>query len=418
MPECGGSLPARFGQAIKSSATDDSMRILTRYVVFDLLKVFLLTLTGLTAIIFIALIGKEAVDKGIGLGPLLRMAPYLLPQAMQFAVPGTMLLATTSIYGRMASYNEIVAIKSLGISPMVVVWPTLILAAFVSLAAVVLNDLAVSWGRLGVQRVFLNSIEEVTYGQLRVKHTYNLGKANISVRAVEGHRLISPTLVVQGSEGKPDFTISAAEAELHSYPEEGKLVVLFRDLEAEASELSFLNPKEYRHEASLEEFTGSGDKVRSPSTFALAEVGPAIEQQEAYIERLEDSMAAQAAFGMLTGDFDALSDSAWQANEAELASARSRLHRLHTEPWRRWANGFSCLCFVLIGAPVAIWMRYSEFLASFFICFLPILVVYYPLMAVSVDWAKDGAAPPQTVWIGNILLSLAGAWLLRRVNRY
>ena len=45
------------------------MRILTRYVVFDLLKVFLLILTGLTLMIFIGLVGKEAVDKGLGLGP-------------------------------------------------------------------------------------------------------------------------------------------------------------------------------------------------------------------------------------------------------------------------------------------------------------------------------------------------------------
>ena len=68
---------------------------------------------------------------------------------MQFAVPGTMLLATTSVYGRMASYNEIVAVKSLGISPMVLVWPTLILATLVSFVAVVLNDVAVSWGTTG-----------------------------------------------------------------------------------------------------------------------------------------------------------------------------------------------------------------------------------------------------------------------------
>jgi lipopolysaccharide export system permease protein len=73
---------------------------------------------------------------------------------------------------------------------------------------------------------------------------------------------------------------------------------------------------------------------------------------------------------------------------------------------------------VLIGAPVAVWLRQSEFIASFFICFLPILVVYYPLLAVSVDQAKDGAFPPYSVWAGNFLLSLAGAWLLRRINRY
>ena len=100
------------------------------------------------------------------------MTPYLLPQALQFAVPGTMLLATTSVFGRMASFNEIVAIKALGISPMTVIWPALVLASFVSLAGVWLNDLAVSWGTLGVQRVLLDSLEDVVYNQLRVQRTY------------------------------------------------------------------------------------------------------------------------------------------------------------------------------------------------------------------------------------------------------
>ncbi|MEX2306944.1 MAG: LptF/LptG family permease [Pirellulales bacterium] len=393
------------------------MRILTRYVLFDLLKVFLLTLTGLTLLIFVVLIGKEAVDKGIGLGPLLRMAPYLLPQAMQFAVPGTMLLATTSVYGRMASYNEIVAIKSLGISPMTVIWPTLVLATLVSFVAVVLNDVAVSWGRLGVQRVFLASIEEVTYGQLRMRHTYNLGKANITVRDVEGHRLIWPTLIVQASDEQPAWTISAEEAELHLLPDEGKLVVRFHDLDLDGP-VKWINPDTQEYVMSLEELTGSSTKNRSPSTYALAEIAPAIREQEELLGRIEQATVAQTAFGMLTGDFDSLSEASWKIHEREKENAQVRLHRLQTEPWRRWANGFSCLCFVMIGVPVAVWLRFSEFIASFFVCFLPILVVYYPLLAVSVDQAKDGVFPPQSVWLGNILLSLAGVWLLRRVNRY
>ena len=393
------------------------MGILTRYVLLELLKVFLLTLTGLTLLIFVVLIGKEAVDKGIGLGPLLRMAPYLLPQAMQFAVPGTMLLATTSVYGRMASYNEIVAIKSLGISPMALIWPTLVLAAFVSFIAVVLNDVAVSWGRLGVQRVFLASIEEVTYGQLRMRHTYNLGKANITVRDVEGHRLIWPTLIVQSSGDQPAWTVSAEEAELRLLPQEGKLVIRFHNLDLDGP-ITYIDPDTFEYVMTLDELSGAGGGTRSPSTYALSEIRPAVAEQQQIVARVEQAMTAQAAFGMLTGDFEVLSKTAWQAHERELESAQFRLHRLHTEPWRRWANGFSCLCFVMIGVPVAVWLRFSEFIASFFICFLPILVVYYPLLAVSVDKAKDGVLPPQSVWMGNILLALAGAWLLRRVNRY
>jgi lipopolysaccharide export system permease protein len=393
------------------------MRILTRYVLFDLLKVFLLTLTGLTLLIFIVLIGKEAVDKGIGLGPLLQMAPYLIPQSMQFAVPGTMLLATTSVYGRMASYNEIVAIKSLGISPMAVVWPTLILATFVSFVAVVINDYAVSWGAMGVRRVFLASIEEVTYGQLRMRHTYNLGKANMSVRDVDGHRLISPTLVMQSSGGQAAWTIAAREAEIKLIPGEGKLVVDFYDFEMQGP-LNYSDPTKFEYEISVEDLTGSSQKNRSPSNYALSEIAPAIKEQEQQVSRVEQANIAQTAFGLLTGDFDSLSNTSWKANQQEIEAAQVRLHRLHTEPWRRWANGFSCLCFVLIGVPVAVWMRFSEFIASFFICFLPILLVYYPLLAVSVDHAKDGTFPPQAVWLGNIVLAITGVWLLRRVNRY
>lgn len=393
------------------------MRILTRYVLFDLLKVFLLTLTGLTVLIFVVLIGKEAVDKGIGLGPLLRMAPYLIPQAMQFAVPGTMLLATTSVYGRMASYNEIVAVKSLGISPMTLVWPTLILATFVSFVAVVINDVAVSWGTMGVRRVFLASIEEVTYGQLRMRHTYNLGKANITVRDVEGHKLIWPTLIVQSTGERPAWTISAEDAELKLLPDEGKLVVRFHNFELQGV-INYSDPGTFEYVMSVEDLTGATQKNRSPSTYALSEIAPAIKEQEQVVTRVEQSNIAQAAFGMLTGDFESLSSAAWRVHEKEIESAQTRLYRLHTEPWRRWANGFSCLCFVLIGIPVAVRMRFSEFIASFFICFLPILVVYYPLLAVSVDQAKDGIFPPQSVWIGNIVLAAAGIWLLRRVNRH
>jgi lipopolysaccharide export system permease protein len=394
------------------------MRILTRYVLFELLKVFILTLTGMTLLIFIGLVGKEFVDKGVGLGPLLRMTPYLLPQAMQFAVPGTMLLATTHVYGRMASYNEFVALKSLGISPMVVVWPAFVLATVISFGAVLINDIAVSWGMMGVRRVFLSSIEEVTYRQLKMRHNVNIGRFNLTVRDVDGRRLIWPMLIFQSSEGGKATTVSADEAELRLLLEENKLLVRFRNAEADLKNIKATVPEEFEYPVPLDELSGGTAKNRSPSNYALAEIRGAVAEQEQLVARIDQSMTAQAAFGLLTGDFDSLSQPAWQPSEQQRQAAQFRLHRLHTEPWRRWANGFSCLCFVVVGVPVAVWMRFSEFIASFFICFLPILVVYYPLLAVSVDQAKDGALPPQSVWLGNILLALGGLWLLRRVNRY
>jgi lipopolysaccharide export system permease protein len=393
------------------------MRILTRYILFDLLRVFLLTLAGMTLLIFIALIGKEAVDKGLGLGPLLQMLPYLLPQAMQFAIPGTMLLATTSVYGRMSAFNEVLAIKSSGISPWAIVWPTLTLATIVSLGAVLMNDLAVSWGRLGVQRVFIESLEEVVYGRLNTTRTYSDGKLKITVKYVDGRKLIEPILEVRDKQGGGSLSIAAEEAELHSDPAEAKLVIRLTNFQADGS-VKVSHPRTYEHVIALDDLSSTSSKNRSPSSFALAEIPPALETQQKRIKNLEQEIAAGATFALLTGEFDDLSAAAWQPYETERRSLQSTLDRLYTEPVRRWANGFSCLCFVLVGIPMAIIRQKGEFLASFFICFAPILLVYYPLLMFSVDQAKDGALPPITVWLGNAVLACWGLWMMRRVVRY
>lgn len=393
------------------------MKILTRYVLFELLQVFLLTLAGLTALIFIGLIGKEAVSKALGLGPLLRMAPYLLPQAMQFAVPGTMLLATTSVYGRLSASNEIVAAKSMGISPWALALPTIILAGITSFGAVALNDLAVSWGRMGVQRVFVESLEQVIYGQLRLHRTFASGGVQITVRRVEGSRLIWPTLTVQGKEGEAPWTVSAASAELKSAPDRHKLIVSFEEVEVSGpAQWNGIDPEKNTHEIDLDELLGAGG--RSASTYALSEIDSAIRESSANLTNLHRTEQTEIAFAMMTGDFDRIGAETWGELQRKVGGTEYHRRRLSVEPYRRWANGFSCLCFVLVGVPMSIIRQKGEFLASFFMCFLPILLAYYPMLMLSVDHAKGGDVPPIAVWIGNIVLAIWGLAMMRRVVRH
>jgi lipopolysaccharide export system permease protein len=67
---------------------------------------------------------------------------------------------------------------------------------------------------------------------------------------------------------------------------------------------------------------------------------------------------------------------------------------------------------------MAIRLKNRDFLTSFFLCFVPIMLVYYPLMIYSADAAKHGSLPPCSVWIGNVMLFAWGGWLLRKVIRY
>ncbi|MCG8586192.1 MAG: LptF/LptG family permease, partial [Pirellulales bacterium] len=356
------------------------------------------------------------VDQGLGLEQVLLLVPYVLPDALRFSIPATILFAASVTYGRLAGFNELVAIKSMGISPMTIVWPALVLAFLLSLSAVWLNDVAVSWGRQGVQRVILESVEEVAYGMLRSKKSYTNKKFSINVKRVEGRRLIYPTLTFQTSPDLPAATITAAWAELRSDVKANELKMVFHDAKADFGDGSVTWPDTYEHVIPLRKEDGVSGSSR-PSEMAMREIPEGIRVTRLKQEQTNQELATRAAFQMTTGGFDDLADDQWKRDYKRLRKLDSHMARLNTEPHRRWASGFSCLCFVMVGVPWAIRLRNSDYLTSFFVCFLPILVIYYPLLAYGLGQAKGGDLPAYSVWLGNVILVIAGYWTLRKIVR-
>jgi len=399
------------------------MRILSRYVLIEMAKVFSVSLATLTLMMILIGVVREAAAQNVPLTQVAQLIPFILPDALRIAIPVTLLLSTTSVYGRMSGSNEVVAAKALGISPMTFLWPTLIAAFLLSLVTVWLNDVAVSWGRHGARRVVVEAVDEIAYGMLKAQKSYSSPSFAINVKAVEDRRLIRPTITLQETDNSPAMTITAEEAELQSDRAAGVLRIFLRNGRAEVhykktGTVKAQIPDTYELVVKLPEASRASNVSSLPSWMSLRQVSQEIVQSEAAIEELEEDHAARAALQMLSGDFDGLTDPSWEARADALSWARSRLCRLRTEPHRRWSAGFSCLCFVWVGAPMAIRRQKGDFLTSFFLCFLPILVVYYPLLMYGIDGSKSGTVPPQAVWAGNVLLACWGAWLLRRVIRY
>ncbi|MDZ4817866.1 MAG: LptF/LptG family permease [Planctomycetota bacterium] len=395
------------------------MKLLTRYVLFELIKVFAVSLGAMTLFMMLVFVMREALSQGLGVKHVILMMPFMLPEALRFAVPGTILFASCSVYGRLAAFNEIVAVKSMGISPMVLFWPALVLSALLSLATVWLNDVAVSWGRDGLRRIVIESVEEILYSQLSQRKSFTSKNFSIYVKGVQGHRLLEPTMTFQANQNGPASTIEAREAEIDADPVANTLTMTFRDSVFQNGTISgSFRDREYQYVVTLSDALRKRENVGSPSDMPLHEIPTEIAAQEASIVQWNEEMAAQAAIQLMSGDYNALSSANWVPFEQRMVEARSRIARLRMEPHRRWANGFSCLCFVLVGAPLAVIRRNSDFLTSFFVCFLPILLAYYPLLIFSVDKAKSGDFPSFSVWLGNLIMVAAGAWLLRRVARY
>lgn len=388
-----------------------------RYVIVQFLKVFCLAFVGITLFMLIVGVGREAVREGLGLGPLVRLVPFILPDSMRFSIPASALLSACTVFGRMAGENEVVAIKSLGISPWSLLAPAFVVSFLISVMAVWVNDLAVSWGRPGMSRVVSESIEQIAYGMLETKRSYRKNNFSLTVKAVHGRKLIMPTLTLDADGPGKTITISAREAELRRN-DDNTLSIFLTDGTGEGPD-----GIEGAFNGTIEHFIPlesdrEQDGTRSPSDYALCELEAETQRQQQRSIELEQTMATDAALQLLTGDMAGLADPIWQQRHHELDLLRYRKNRLLTEPWRRWANGFSCFFFVLVGAPLAIRKRHADFIATFFVCFLPILVVYYPLLAYGVDQAKSGNLPQYAVWLGNVICLLWSVWLVRRVIQY
>src|SRR5437868_13834204 len=101
-------------------------------ILWELTKVFLMSLVGITGLLLLAGIIAEASQQGLGPGQILAAIPLLIPSTLPYTIPATTLFASCMVYGRLAADNEILAIKSAGINIMQVVKPGLMLGLTMS----------------------------------------------------------------------------------------------------------------------------------------------------------------------------------------------------------------------------------------------------------------------------------------------
>jgi lipopolysaccharide export system permease protein len=223
----------------------------------------------------------------------------------------------------------------------------------------------------------------------------------------------------QPGDNSPAWTVIAAEAELQSNLEKNTLRIIMTDCEVDVAGARTVLPGRTVQEIPLALASAKGEvKGVVPAHLPLSQIGAETERQVATVRQLEQSLAATNGLALITGQFDDLNDRAWRHRQMTLDIERLRLNKLRTEPYRRWAGGFSSLCFVFLGAPVAMYLRKSDLMSTFGLIFVPILFLYYPFFMFGFDQAKSGVLPPYSVWAANLVMVLVGLWWLRRVVRY
>ncbi len=390
----------------------------TIYVLGDVVQLFLVTLFGMTTFMMVVLVLHQLYSEGLGFGVFTQLLPYATVMSLQFAIPATLLFSVCTVYGRISADNEIMAIKSAGISPMRIIKPTLVFALLMSPLAVWMNDIAVSWGNPGIRRVVLHSLEEIIYSKLRTHHSYTSQQGfAIHVQDVDDRWLIGATIIQYGNGQSKTKTIVAAKARLSLNSANESLTIELVEYESDSENKLYFNggKDSISFELPLSKAAQKTSTDVSASFISLRDMAGRKRQLVTETELRKAQLLTRSSVALASGRLSLLNDVASNNHRLFLDESVVRMNRLNAEPWRRWAQGFSCFCFVWVGIPLAILRRSADYAATFGACFLPILLLYYPLFMVGVDQSKSGDWHPSSPWLANAVLLVVGAWMTRKV---
>ncbi len=391
---------------------------LTRYILAEIFKIFVVALIALTLLILLIGVGRTLLREGLGPMAIVQLLPFVLPISLQFAFPATALFAVSCVYGRMAGDGEVATVKASGISPMRILQPAIIFAFLLSPVSVYMSDLAVSWGRPGVNRVVMLSIEDIVYRKMRSQGSYTDDGFSIHVRDVRGKVLESPKVTLR--RGGTPMRFEAREGRLMLDAENEALLLELTDTRCkQGGSLQGHWPGIINIPIALSRTlrTPSQDS-RPPRELPLRLIELERLRQDARTHAAVGQLAAHTGFAILSSRPEWIIGQSGRDTQSHVDGSKRRLTKLRIEPWRRWAEGFSCFFFVLIGAPLAMIAKTSDYWTTFGRCFLPTLLLYYPLFILGLNQAKDGAIPAYGVWLGNIALGAIGLILINRVRRY
>jgi len=121
------------------------MRILTRYLLWQWIRIFLLAAVGLpvvSVLIYITDRLNRLLDRGLAPGTIALSGIYGLPGNMAIMIPAAVLFATVFTIGPLARNSEITAAKATGVSFRRLVFPLLVASVFAAVACYYVGELA------------------------------------------------------------------------------------------------------------------------------------------------------------------------------------------------------------------------------------------------------------------------------------
>lgn len=392
--------------------------ILFRMIFWELVKVFLLALVGITGILLVAGVIAEATQQGLGPKQILSAIPLLIPSTLPYTIPATTLFAVCVVYGRLAADNEVLAIRAAGVNLFTVVAPAIVLGIAMTAVTMLLYFRVIPETHHMLRSLVFRDAEELIYTVLKRQGVlqHNSLPYAMYVKGVQGRKLINPVFKHLGPDGRPNLVAYGKEADLRVNLAKRVVHLYMRHGEATSENGDTAWFEERTFDVPLgDNFGKQGVKRQREMTWEELHANAA-EKGEQLRDIEQDIATTQAEVGQ-PGASETL-----PAHVENLRNTHQRVRlekvNLEVEVIMRLSLSFGCLCFILIGCPVGIWFNRADFLSSFITCFLPVVIVYYPLMLAGTGIAREGKINPWLLVFGaNLVVGSLGLLLTWRLTR-
>lgn len=430
------------------------MFVATRYILREQIGPFVFAFAVITFVLvmdFILEVINLVVAKGLSVWTVLELFALNLAWMLALSVPMAVLVATLMAFGRLGADHEVTAFKACGVNPVRLLLPVLAAATVLAGLMVFFNNQVLPEANHRA-RLLLAAISQKR-PTLRIE-------PNVFIDDVPGYHFIvkkvdprsgkiSGVTIYDQKERPYPRTIIAKRGEI-AFAADGTTLV-FTLYDGEVHEADENDPTKYRRvafdkqtvymrEAGSQLIRQESD-YRTDREMSAAEMQAKNRQTRANLDGLQKQLrtaAAQRVSQLLTGNPlsggtpSAPPDSAVTARAAVeeqafalrlqepaslVTSFQQEINSLAVEIHKKYAIPVACVVFALIGAPLGILVRRGGFGTSagislgFFIFYWACLIGGEELADrrfISAFWA---------MWTANLVLGLAGLWLLFLTQR-
>ncbi|MFO0843657.1 MAG: LptF/LptG family permease [Gemmataceae bacterium] len=390
--------------------------ILFRMILWELCKVFVISLLGITGILLIAGIIAEASQQGLGPTQILAAIPLLVPSTLPYTIPATTLFAACVVYGRLSADNEVLAIKACGVNVLHVVKPGLVLGLVMSGATLGLYYHVIPYTHHLLREMVFRDAEGMLYSVLarngmisHVQMPYSM-----FVKGVQGKKLLNPVIKRRNAKGQIDLVAHAREADLRVDTANRLLLIRMRHCVVISEDGDRGYSEDKKLDVPLEKIENTNRRARDMTWVEL------VQRRKDLAEEMEDvaeEIAAKSA-ELLLGRHAADLPKHVQNLKEKHKGLEHQDRLIYVEMLMRPALSLGCLCFILVGCPIGIMFSRGDYLGAFITCFLPIVIVYYPLLLAGTNMAKEGRLNEVVLVFAADLAVLVGSlslfrWLLK-----